>query len=181
MSESAPPQPPTNSSSAAEPDRTRRDALGDDVAYARLELIGPLFDTALSRRQRWNLAKDLARRGWTHPILGPHSLHPRTVWRWYEAFKKRGFDGLRPRYSADRGELRAFSDTVLTAAVVRKRELLTRTVGRVIELLEIDKQSEPLYRGPVYPSASPASGGSDGPSRHQDPRGRPAVSGEAAG
>ena len=130
-------------STAPQEDRRRRDPVGDEVAYARLTLIGPLFDTALSRSERRSLAKDLAGRGLTHPTLGYQTVSPRTVWRWYQAFKEEGFDGLRPRYRRDRGQLRSFPEAVLAEAVALKKELPARTVGRVIELLELDEKIAP--------------------------------------
>ena len=121
----------------------QRDTISDYIALARLITISPLLHPGLSESNRQELKRSIANKGWGHPLYGHRTLSCRTINRWIRAWNKQHIDGLRPRRRRDRGVLRALSPHVFAQAKALKEELPTRTVTRVIELLELHRYVAP--------------------------------------
>lgn len=124
-------------------DALRRDDLGDEVALARLLTIAPLLSPGLSEKQRYERAQELVNQGWNHPGHGYRPLSIRTLYRWRAGWLDNQLDGLRPSQRRDRGAMRGISAAVFEQAKALKRELPSRSLERIIELLELRKVVEP--------------------------------------
>jgi len=98
-----------------------------EIALKRHEMIAPLLvpelDAAEKRRIR-------------HEILEREGISERTLRRYMEAYRKEGFEGLKPKERADAGQLKAISEEILDYAVTLKQELPGRSVERIIRILE---------------------------------------------
>lgn len=121
----------------ADKQHLRRDAIGDEIALARLVTLSPLLDSSLSSHHRYALAQKIAQKGWEHPLKGKTKLSVRTLYRWLKLWQKEQLDGLRPQYRSDKNKLRALTVPWLEEAKSFKMELPCRSVTRVIELMEL--------------------------------------------
>jgi len=70
----------------------------------------------------------------------------RTLRRWVEAYKKGGYDALRPRERKDKGSLRAISEENLNEAIELKKEEPGRSADRILKILEYENK---LSKGEV--------------------------------
>lgn len=121
----------------------RSDEVSVDIALARLITISPLLHTGLSQSARYRLIVSIAEKGWEHPFLGWLPISYRTINRWLCDWKEKNLDGLRPRYRRDRGLMKALPPDLFAKAISLKEELPSRTVKRVIELLELREDVVP--------------------------------------
>ena len=81
------------------------------VALRRLSLVQQIIDLVY---QHWPLSAALEQVASAHPLPGdadaaPQFVAPRTLEDWYYAFKKGGFEGLKPKQRCDRGKPRRLS------------------------------------------------------------------------
>ena len=76
------------------------------VATWRFETIAPLLDKTLSKKERREALKERL----CHPVIWPNGeeapIPKSTLYRWYNAYKKAGFEGLLPKERKDRGKPR---------------------------------------------------------------------------
>jgi putative transposase len=81
----------------------------------------------------------------------PHSTRTTvsvpTLRRWEKAYRQGGFEALKPKPRADRGQSRVLSDQTLQRAEALKRELPTRSARTIIDILR---------RDPASPAAEPS-------------------------
>ncbi len=83
----------------------------DRIALFRYQVIAPL----LALKQRGSLRKEIQKMTelfHQHPFLGPVRLGFGTIENWLYAYKKYGFETLKPRVRQDRGRNRAVADKV---------------------------------------------------------------------
>jgi putative transposase len=105
-----------------------------ETMLSRFSLIAPLLAEELEaaeRRKRRNI------------ILQSGSISERTLRRFLEAYRMSGLEGLRPKMRSDRGARRALSDEIYEQAAAIKEELPQRSVNRVLDILEGEKQILP--------------------------------------
>jgi putative transposase len=81
------------------------------VALRRMSLVQAVIELL---QHLWPLSAALEQVSSTHPLSGdsdapPHFVPKRTLEDWYYAFKKGGFDGLKPKGRSDRGKPRRLS------------------------------------------------------------------------
>jgi len=74
-------------------------SVPEAVALRRLSLVQQIIDLVY---QHWPLSAALEQVASAHPLPGdadaaPQFVAPRTLEDWYYAFKKGGFDGLKPK------------------------------------------------------------------------------------
>ncbi len=100
----------------------------------RFSLISPLLAEGLEaaeKRRRRNV------------ILQGGAISERTLRRFLEAYRIDGVEGLRPKLRSDRGTRRALPDEIYEQAAALKEELPQRSVSRVLDILEGEKQIKP--------------------------------------
>lgn len=103
-----------------------------DVALQRFELIAPLLDPELEPAEK-ALRREailVAQKAKGTPISA------RTLRRFLQLYREKGFDGLHPQTRSDQGCPRVLQTELLEAAIVLKRELPRRSVRQIIEILE---------------------------------------------
>ena len=105
-----------------------------ETMLSRYSLISPLLAEELEaaeKRRRRNV------------ILQSGSISERTLRRFLEAYRSNGLEGLRPKLRSDQGVRRALPDEIYEQAAALKEELPQRSVSRVLDILEGEKQIRP--------------------------------------
>lgn len=108
----------------------------DEKALERYRLIAPLLDEALDNAKRIQIREDIAEK---------NGLSSRSLYRYEQAYRRNGFDGLRP---ANRGSRRCSRlpenfEELLQEAISLKREVPTRSVRQIIYILELEGRAAP--------------------------------------
>ena len=106
----------------------------EDEAVSRFSLISPLLDDTLDEAKRIQLRSDIAER---------NGLSVRTLYRYEKAYHEGGFDGLKPR---ERGSTTALPDnfqSLLDEAIQLRREVPSRSVRKIIDILELEGKAAP--------------------------------------
>ena len=108
----------------------------DDTALERFQMIAPLLDDSLDHPKRVQLRRQIADR---------NGLSYKTVKRYDDAYQKSGFDGLKPQSHAThgRGNLPANFEGLLRDAIQLRREVPSRSVEKIITILELEGKVEP--------------------------------------
>ncbi len=116
-----------------------------DIALQRFEMIAPLLDPDLGRAER------SLRREATLAVQKAKGtpISERTLRRYLQNYREKGFDGLYPRTRSDQGKPRVMKEELLQAAAVLKQELPRRSVRQIIEILEGEDKVE---KGILRPS-----------------------------
>ena len=108
------------------------------IAYARHQIILPLI--RLSREERVELIKEIARNKHDLGYGKKRRVSKRTLWRWIRRFTEGGLKGLWPEERSDKGKIRVIDDTRLNKALELKKELPKRSTYKVIRLMELEKE-----------------------------------------
>ena len=83
-------------------------SVQEAIALRRMSLVQQIIELI---HQHWPLSAALEQVASSHPLPGdpdapPHFVAQRTLEDWYYAFKKGGFEGLKPKRRSDRGQPR---------------------------------------------------------------------------
>ena len=86
-------------------------SVHEAIALRRLSLVQQIIELI---HQHWPLSAALEQVASAHPLPGdadapPQFVAQRTLEDWYYAFKKGGFEGLKPKLRSDRGKPRRLS------------------------------------------------------------------------
>ena len=71
------------------------------------------------------------------------SIHRRTLGRWLDWYREKGFEGLKP--SSRSHESTAIPENLLTEAILLRREVPSRSVPQIIEILEMEGKAPPGF------------------------------------
>lgn len=107
----------------------------EDIAIQRMEMISPLLATGLDPVRLSEMKKRIGEE---------NGLSVRSIGRYLEAYRQKGFDGLRPqiREKAFSGLLPNWEE-IMTEAIQLRRELPKRSVQQIITILELEGIAEP--------------------------------------
>ncbi len=112
------------------------------VALFRYTTILPLLrhnrDTDGSKK---DTRAAIAARPHTIPHSPRTTISAPTLRRWEKTYRQGGFEALKPKPRADRGQSRALSDETLERAEALKRELPTRSARTIVDMLRRDSAS----------------------------------------
>ncbi len=100
-------------------------------AGRKMEIIAPLLDKSLTNKERVEKKKAQA---------DENGISPRTVQRYYDAYKKGGYNALFPVVQT-RESRRVISDEILDEAITLRREENSRSVKTIIKVLESEELS----------------------------------------
>jgi len=100
----------------------------------RYELIAPLLNENLDGFERRRLRTK---------ILESSGMSDRTLRRYIQKYKEKGYRSLENIPRSDKGTLRVVPETAITEAVKLRQELPSRSVRRIIEILEGEKLVKP--------------------------------------
>jgi len=107
----------------------------EEMAVRRMEMISPLLDTTLDPARFSAVKKQ---------ICEANGLSRRTVSRYLDAYRERGFEGLKPAVREQ--AFKALSpewEEVVTEAIHLRRELPQRSVAQIIKILELEGVVQP--------------------------------------
>ena len=108
----------------------------DDTALSRFKMIAPLCDEAIDQAKRVQLRKEIA---------SANGLSYKTIKRYDDAFRAHGFEGLRPKTRMPRNsrQLPKNYDELLQEAIQLRREVPSRSVDKIITILELENRVAP--------------------------------------
>ena len=108
----------------------------DDAALERFQMIAPLLDEDLDPAKRIQLRRQTAEQ---------NGLSEKTISRYEKAFREGGFEGLKPQSggSRNRNVLPENFDELVEEAKQLRREVPSRSVEKVITILEMEGRVAP--------------------------------------
>ena len=105
------------------------------IAEERMKLIAPLLDPALDKSSRAHMR---------HEICGQYGISERTLLRYYNSYLEFGFDGLKPAGRGQQGKHK-IPPELLQEAIDLRRELPSRSISTIIQILELEGKAEPGF------------------------------------
>ena len=108
------------------------------IALFRLQIISPMLDAP--KGEITATAKKLAQQKY-HDVLNKKmvSFHKRTIFEYYMNYKKRGFEGLKPKSYKNKNSHPSIPDKIIKEIIALKEELPTRSTQKIITLMELSK------------------------------------------
>ena len=108
----------------------------DETALSRFRMIAPLSDETIDQARRVQLRKEIAT---------ANDLSYKTIKRYDDAFQANGFEGLKPkdRMPRESGHLPENYDELLQEAIQLRREVPSRSVEKIITILELENRVAP--------------------------------------
>lgn len=108
----------------------------DETALSRFKMIAPLCDETIDQAKRVQLRKEIA---------SANDLSYKTIKRYDDAFQAQGFEGLKPkdRSPLDSERLPENYDELLQEAIQLRREVPSRSVDKIITILELENRAAP--------------------------------------
>ena len=106
----------------------------NDKLIERYEMVIPLLNENLDTFERRRLRAK---------ILESSGISDRTLRRYIQNYKEKGYKSLADIPRSDKGSLRSVPDVAVDEAVKLRQELPTRSVRRIIEILEGEKLVKP--------------------------------------
>jgi hypothetical protein len=100
----------------------------------RYEMIAPLLNEGIDTFERRRLRAQ---------ILESSGMSARTLRRYIQTYKEKGYKSLADIQRADKGSLRAVPEKAVDEAVKLRQELPSRSVRRIIQILEGEKIVKP--------------------------------------
>lgn len=104
-----------------------------EIAAERVQLLSPLLAEGLDAAK----AKEIRRQ-----ICESAGLSERTIRRYLAQYRQEGFEGLKPK-GKGRKIGGAISDHLLEQAILLRREVPSRSIAQIIQILEWEKLVEP--------------------------------------
>lgn len=98
----------------------------EEIAANRLQIITPLLNPAMDKAKQ-QLIKER--------VSIQYGINERTLRRWLNLYKEKGFEGLMPQKSSLSGRSK-LSDEIIEAAITLRREVPKRSVAEIIRILE---------------------------------------------
>ncbi|GAX89815.1 DDE-type integrase/transposase/recombinase [Effusibacillus lacus] len=120
-------------------DETKR----QEIANFRYGLIAPLVNRKLEPGQQAELLREAASHTYDIPYSSETKVSIRTLERYLQAYRKGGWEALKPSPRADKLQSREIAEDVLQKAMDLKREQPGRSVRQIIAILELAQFVEP--------------------------------------
>lgn len=113
----------------------------DAIAFFKLQVITPMLEApkGLIDKTAVELSKQQFNDVVNKRIV---SYSYRTIYTFYSAYKKLGFDGLKPKAKSNKGTHPAVPPDLIKEILLLKEELPTRSAMKIIVLLELAKKVE---------------------------------------
>lgn len=105
----------------------------EEKAAERVQLLSPLLTDRLDPAKAKQLRKQ---------ICDAAGLSERTIRRYMAEYRRKGFDGLKPRGKERRGT-EAIPAHLLEQAILLRREVPTRSIAQIIQILEWETLAKP--------------------------------------
>lgn len=116
----------------------------EEIALFRYGIILPfLTPDELQWGMKGEMLHRLAAEYYDIPHSQKHQVDEETIRKWLAAYKKSGFDGLKPKSRSDRGKPRKISPESFERASALRTEAPGRSVRKIIQIMEAHDLSEP--------------------------------------
>jgi putative transposase len=116
----------------------------EDIALFRYNLILPFLS---AEELEWGVKGELLVRLVSKNYEIPHSektsLTEKTIRRYLDAYREKGFEGLKPENRSDRGTSKKIPAEVLEQAFILKQEEPRRSARKIIQIMEIQEKVKP--------------------------------------
>jgi len=113
------------------------------IANFRYGLIAPLVSRKLEAGEQMTLMRGIVSHTYEAPDGQEKKISLRTLERYVQAYRSKGWDALLPSIRADKLQSREIPEDVLTKAIALKQEQPGRSVRQIIAILELAKYIEP--------------------------------------
>lgn len=113
------------------------------VALFRYALIAALLNRPLERGELTVHLKALAAQTHRIPFSKRTTLDDETIWRYLAAYRKGGFEALKPKARSDKGKSRRIPEQVIQKAIALRQELPTRSANTIIQILKREPDHPP--------------------------------------
>jgi len=124
-------------------DQRQREA----IALFRFGVIGPLISGELSHGEQRRVIRELASRRYTIPGSRRTHIGAGTIREWLRAYRRRGFEGLKPQGRADRGSVRRLRPELAARLVELKQAQPRISVKTMFRMLLADGAMRPAEIG----------------------------------
>lgn len=116
--------------------------LNNEIAAFRFGLIAPAIHRQLKPGEKYALLREIAERSYTIPGSERSTVSLRSLERYLEAYEKEGFEGLKPKARKKKGSLHFAKKEVMERAIELRKELPSRSVDKIIQIIEYEKMVE---------------------------------------
>lgn len=106
----------------------------EDIAALRVQLLSPLLASGIDAAKASQLKLS---------ICEQTGLSERTIRRYLAQYRAEGFHGLKPRNKGQKTRPAAISASILEQAILLRREVPTRSVSQIIQILEWEGITKP--------------------------------------
>jgi transposase InsO family protein len=107
-----------------------------EVALWRFAVLGPLVSSELRHGDQRRYLREAADSVWRRWDGRRVKLSERSIERWLYAYRRGGFDALRPAGRSDTGTCRGIRPKLSERIVLLKKQNMRRSVRRIIRILE---------------------------------------------
>lgn len=104
----------------------------EEAATNRFMLLAPLLDQGLDQAKSVQMRKEIAKEA---------NISERTLRRYLKRYEEQGFEGLKAKANKNKGNTKIPED-ILDEAILLRRELTTRSVRTIIQILEAEGKIE---------------------------------------
>ena len=105
-----------------------------EIASNRMQLVAPLLREELDATEQRQLRQQ---------IVAQTGLSERTVRRYLERYREKGFEGLRPKSRGVAVSTSSIPEDLLQQAILLRRELPGRSISSIIHILEMEGLATP--------------------------------------
>jgi transposase InsO family protein len=113
------------------------DSTREEIALFRYGLIVSLLNPEeLEWGMKGELARRIAAQNHTIPNSAKHTIGSDTIRKWVAAYKKNGFEGLKPKPRSDTGQMKTMPADAWEMAVRLRCEAPGRSVAKIIRIME---------------------------------------------
>ena len=98
------------------------DKYRTDVALFRYGILAPLISGTWEGTSDSQFFKEAASKTYTLPNGKEKNYTPHTIYRWYLAYSKDGFDALKIKNRGDNGKFRRIDDDIADQIIYMKKE-----------------------------------------------------------
>lgn len=134
----------------------------EKVALFRFSVIGPLASAELAYGELQRLMRELSQHHYSIPFSNRSRISAATIEEWLYAYRRNGFEALKPKVRSDKGASRAIRKELADALLAAKKEHPRRGLKATLKYL--------LTQGVMKPNELPLSNGYRFLSKHLPPR-----------
>lgn len=122
----------------------------EEIALFRYGLIVPFLGTdELEWGVKGEMLRRIAAQDYDIPHSSKHTIDEETVRKWLAAYRKGGFDSLKPKSRQDQGKPRKIPPEAWEKASALRKEAPSRSVRKIIQIMEAHNMVTP---GQIKPS-----------------------------